>query len=76
MVYNIVGFAVMMLAMLYISIVYAIFALDTLGKYNIGGVPNNLRAKIGVLVIGFVIGMLWWKLIHNLPFTIHVSSSV
>jgi hypothetical protein len=75
MFYSVVGFAVMMLAMLYVTIVYAVVALNTLGEYNIGGVPNTLRAKIGVLVIGLVIGALWWKLIHNLPFTIHMSVS-
>jgi hypothetical protein len=75
MVYNVVGFAVMMLVMLYVSVVYAVVALNTLGKYNIGGVPNTLRAKIGILVVGGVVGMLWWKLIHNLPFTIHISSN-
>jgi hypothetical protein len=76
MFYSIVGFAVMMLVMLAISLIYATVALNTLGEYNIGGVPNTLRAKIGVLVIGFVIGTLWWKLIHNLPFTITISSNI
>lgn len=53
-----------------ISTGYILLALNTLGRYNIGGVPNKPIEKLLIILIG-AFGMFIWYLIFSIaPFTI------
>lgn len=49
---------------------WAALALNGLGKYNIGGVPNKLPTKLVLLVAGALLGYAWYALLSNSPFTV------
>ena len=65
------GFACGML--LYFSIMWLFAAFFTLGKYNIGGVPNTFKDKTIVLVFCIALIVLWKLTFENAPFSITVG---
>lgn len=69
----IIGFIASLLLCLYVTLVWLLFAADTLGTYNIGGVPNSVVSKLVVLVLGALLYGGWVLLFEHAPFTITVN---
>lgn len=66
----IIGFVALVFVMLYATAAYLLLASNTLGKYNIGGVPNSLLAKIGTSILGAILYGSWVLVFEHAPFTI------
>lgn len=71
--FAILGFLAAVVVMLGVTAVYILTFADSMGAYNIGGVPNSARVRVGVAVVGLVIGWLWYQLFHQAPFTVTFS---
>lgn len=69
----VIGWLCLLTAMGYASIIYILIAFNGLGEYNIGGVPNSLLLKIGIIISGGVVGWLWYALFSIAPFTVTIS---
>lgn len=53
-----------------LSIAYGVVMLNTLGRYNIGGVPNSFATK-AVVYFGFVVLLLIWGFVFYIcPFSL------
>ena len=70
----IIGFIVCGILLIYFSLAWAAVAFNTLGKYNIGGVPNTYKDKIFTLVLLCVLAFGWIALFENAPFTVTVAA--
>lgn len=70
---EIFGWICMVLILGHVTLIYGIVALNGLGKYNIGGVPNKWYAKIIIVGLGFCVGFLWKELFSVAPFTVTIS---
>lgn len=66
----IIGFVALVFVLMYATAAYTLVAINNLGKYNIGGVPNSLLAKIGTLILGAILYGSWVLLLEHAPFTI------
>jgi len=66
----IIGFAFCSMFMLYISICVMLMFFDSIGQYNIGGVPNSIGLKIGVTLLVLLVGFGWYELIAHAPFEV------
>lgn len=53
-----------------VSVSWPILAFNSLGKYNIGGVPNRASNRITTLLFGAIIGAFWFGLVSIAPFSI------
>lgn len=69
---TIIGWLCMMIIVGYTTLIYGIVALNGLGKYNIGGVPNKWYAKIIIVCLGVCVGLLWKFLFSIAPFTVTI----
>lgn len=69
----IIGWICMLTLIGYTTLLYIVVALNGLGKYNIGGVPNKWYAKIIIVGLGFCVGFLWKELFSVAPFTVTIS---
>lgn len=70
---EIIGFFALMALLCFITLASALTALNCLGKYNIGGVPNSIPTKIATLFLLVVIAFAWYILFKNAPFTLMVN---
>ena len=68
------GWLVLLLISLYVSLAYLMLCSQTLGKYNIGGVPTTVSEKLGTLALG--IALMWWwsKVFAWSPFVLAVAT--
>lgn len=69
-----IGFAALVIVLSYATVAYMMVAINNLGKYNIGGVPNTLLTKIGTLILGAVLYGSWVLLLEHKPFTITMKA--
>jgi hypothetical protein len=66
----IIGWLACVAFALYMSAAAGLVALNTLGRYNIGGAINTFGDKVrALLLIAFVSGV-WYFVVINAPFTI------
>lgn len=64
------GWLVLALGLGVISFFWLVLSFQWLGTYNIGGVPNSWRARLGYLLAGVFLGFLWAALMRAAPFSI------
>lgn len=69
----IIGWICMLTLIGYTTLLYIVVALNGLGKYNIGGVPNSLMTKLIIIMAGIGIIMGWIAVIELAPFTVTIS---
>lgn len=67
---ELIGWFALVILMFYISAAWSAVALNCLGEYNIGGVPNKIGGKILVFIGLFAIGFCWYQLALAAPFKI------
>ena len=67
------GWIVCCILLAFFSFAASVLALNNLGRFNIGGVPNSLGTKIGTLCFIAVLGTLWYFLVINVPFTVSIN---
>ena len=70
----VIGFLCVCAFLLYLTIVYVLLFLDTMGKYNIGGVPNTLTSKVITAIAGAVLWWLWTEALLYSPFEVIIKS--
>ncbi len=70
---EIVGFAALLTVCLYFTFVFVLLCTQTLGRYNIGGVPNGWKDRVSTLVCGVILYFMWAALIEHAPFTVVVE---
>ncbi len=64
----IIGWFALGIGLCWLSAVTIAIAFNSLGTYNIGGVPNSIGEKIAtILWIAFVV-FLWYELLIHAPF--------
>jgi hypothetical protein len=68
--FEILGFIATCAALLWATFAWLIMAWDTLGKYNIGGVPNSLGGKVFTLILLLALCFLWKMTFESSPFSI------
>lgn len=69
----IIGWICMLTLIGYTTLLYIVVALNGLGKYNIGGVPNSLMTKLIIIMAGIGIIMGWIAVIELAPFTVTLT---
>jgi len=67
---SIIGFIACFVLLIYFSLAWALVAFNTLGKYNIGGVPNTYKDRFLTLFILCVVVVLWIFLFDSSPFSV------
>lgn len=67
------GFILMCIVMVKLSLFGFLLIVNNLGQYNIGGVPNSLMKKIITLAVLVGIGYLWYLLIFYGPIDFSVG---
>ena len=72
-VFSIIGFIVTCLILFTISIATVLVAVNTLGRFNIGGVPNSFVQKLVTLTFIAIVVLAWMLLLSNAPFTISIT---
>jgi len=69
----IIGFIAVCVVLLYLTGAYVIVFLNTMGEYNIGGVPNTLMSKVITAIAGAVLWWLWTEALSHSPFDIIIK---
>ena len=69
----VVGFIFLVVILLWITLGYVILFINTMGKYNIGGVPNTRGSKILTLILGVVLMEAWQQLLLVSPFEVIIK---
>lgn len=69
----IVGWITLCLVLAAVTGAWAVLALNGLGRYNIGGVPNAPIKKLALLLGAVGLGYAWYHLWLNAPFTVSVK---
>lgn len=64
------GWFITLVCVIFLSLVYCMLCTQTLGTYNIGGVPNSTRSKIFTLALGVLLVFVWSKVFQYAPFTV------
>lgn len=64
------GWLVLCLALCGATLGWGLAALNGLGTYNIGGVPNSPANKLLLLAVGGGLAGAWYWLVGSAPFTI------
>jgi hypothetical protein len=64
------GWIVMLLGMMHLTAAWLLVCTQTLGKYNIGGVPTTVRGKVLTWVAGAGLALCWWLVIGWAPFVV------
>ena len=73
MFFHILGWIFCLVVCCYLTLVGWLAAVNNLGQYNIGGVPNTFTTKFFTLVYyAFVVGC-WYALFHYAPFSISID---
>ena len=72
-VFVFLGFILLCLLMVKLSMFGFLLMINNLGQYNIGGVPNSLMKKIITLAVLVGIGYLWYLLIFDGPIDFSVG---
>jgi uncharacterized membrane protein len=70
---EIIGFIACVVILIYVTFVWFFCAPFTMGKWNMGGVPNTWTDRLMMLVFLAVIAMGWYMAFANAPFTIVVT---
>ena len=66
----IIGFITCCLLLSWFSLAWLLAAFNTLGKYNIGGVPNTVKDRILTLVLLCIVIFFWCLLFDAAPFSV------
>lgn len=67
------GWIVLLLLTLYASLVFLLICTQTLGSYNIGGVPTTLKGKVLTLIAGAALVWWWFKVFEWAPFIVGLA---
>lgn len=67
--FEVMGFLACLAILIYGSFVWVVWAFNSLGRYNIGGVPNEPTEKALCLFAAAVLGTFWYKLLSCLSIT-------
>ena len=67
------GWVIYIVFMLYLTAVLAVVSFNTLGPYNIGGVPNTVGDKLLTLVFNAAVLGGWYGVFLSAPFTLSVK---
>ncbi len=67
------GWIVYVVIMLYFTAASALISFNTLGKYNIGGVPNTVGDKLLNLAFNAAVLGGWYGVFLSAPFTLDVK---
>ncbi len=67
------GWLVCLGIVLWLTVIAGIVALNTLGKYNIGGTTNTILDKFKTWLLISFVGGSWFLLVMNSPFTIVIN---
>ena len=70
MIFQILGFIAAIFVLVSLSFTWCALAVNNLGEYNIGGVPNSFGTKVFTFIAGTVLAFLWFLLFKNMPFEI------
>ena len=62
-IFAIIGFIFCVALLGYFSLFVVMVCFNSLGKYNIGGVPNSFSTKLGAIVLVAVTAFVWYSLI-------------
>jgi hypothetical protein len=65
-----IGFIFLFIVGVFASLVFLLLCTQTLGQYNIGGVPNKWPAKVGTFLLGIALVYAWVFLFACAPLTI------
>jgi hypothetical protein len=76
MLLSIVGFAALVILGGFLTSVYGLMFCNTMGEYNIGGVPNTWGDRIFTIILGIILGCYWWFIVYGhspFSFTLNVK---
>jgi hypothetical protein len=70
---NVTGLTVMLIFNLWLTVIMLVITFNSMGKYNIGGIPNKTIYKFYTLIGWLVLYFIWaWMLgFINVDFTIN-----
>lgn len=64
----ILGWLFLIMCCAFITFIYVFMAMNNLGTFNIGGVPNSTTKKVVTIIVGLIIGYAWYCLFAASPF--------
>lgn len=65
----VIGWLFICLCMFYFSAAYVFIFLDTMGQYNIGGVPNTTKKRVIAIIFGILLTIVWYYVFKGSPFS-------
>jgi hypothetical protein len=71
MFFQILGWLFCLAICLYLVVAGYLAAVNNLGQYNIGGVPNTFATKFWTLIFYVFVVYCWYLLFHYAPFSIN-----
>ena len=71
--FEILGFIAALAFMCMLSLAAGLTAINCLGDYNIGGVPNTAKDRMWTMVFLAIVATGWFFLFKNSPITLVVS---
>lgn len=69
----VIGWLALVVLLAGLTLGWALFALNGLGKFNIGGVPNKASQKLLLLILGALVGYAWYWLWISAPFKVTLT---
>ena len=73
MFFIVLGWFIGLVICCYLTVVCWLMAVNNLGTYNIGGVPNSFSTKFFTLAFYCFVGFLWYSLFKYGPFSIDIN---
>lgn len=68
--FELIGMTTGFIGLLAITGLWILLAINMLGDYNIGGVPNKWYHRILVIIAFILLIILWKEFFMNIPYTI------
>ena len=64
------GWIVLVIITIGLSAFYGLVAMNGLGRYNVGGVPNRPKKKILIGFLGLILILWWVQVVYWAPFSV------
>lgn len=74
MFFTIIGFLALVIGMCFITLAGVLICVNSLGKWNIGGVENQFSDKALATTTIIVVVGLWYLLLKHMPFIVTYNS--
>lgn len=74
--FEIIGFIATVGFFTWLTLAWCLIAFNTLGRYNIGGVPNTVKDKVLTIVLLAVLALGWSAIFKNSPFQITSKTTI